>query len=791
MRRIRRLRTKGIYLLYRVLEAVGLPLLLFYFLCRGLRDFRYIRSLGQRFGFLPASFKQTSPGAIWLHAVSVGEVISLVELVRQLRRELPDAPLFVSTSTLAGKAAAAEKLGALAAGVFYAPVDYVFVVRRVLRALRPSVVVIAETEIWPHLFREAKRTGAGLVIVNGRISDRAEPRYRRLEWFFREVLRWPDAVLVQSDAMRERFLRLGAPPERVRAAGNLKYDFEARRAEPGSPARAYLERVRPEKLWIAASTMPPAAPGDVDEDDAVMRAFQELAPRRPGLMLVLAPRRPERFDAVAEKLTRAGIAYARRSALGDTPARVLLLDSIGELSGLFFLADVVFMGGTLACRGGHNILEPAFFGRPVIMGPHMENFRVIAEEFQAADAVVAIHSAAELASAVEALLADPARAGEVGRRALACAEAKRGATRRVVAEVRRLYDHSLPSHRSFAYLALWPLARLWELGVRRRRARDYARRRALDVPVVSVGNLAMGGTGKTPMVLYLAESLKGRGHSPGILTRGYGRHSPEKHIALAAGARVPVEYSGDEPQMFLHAATAPVGIGPDRFLTGKLLAERYAVDVLILDDGFQHLRLDRQVDIVLIDGLNPFRGGELFPLGRLREPMAELCRADLVVITRSDYARGLASMENEIRRHNPRAPIFHSRVAPLAWIEYQSGRSFGPRELPFARVGAFCGLGNPESFWRTLAALGLECADRLEFGDHHSYTPGQLKRMATHFGSAGAVVTTEKDMFNLCEGCAELLAPVRLYWLKIRAALDREAEFLREIERRLQTQRVT
>ena len=409
------MKTKGIYFLYRVLQGLGLPIVIFYFLLRGLRNRRYWRSLPQRFGFLPRSFRQTSPGAIWLHAVSVGEVLSCVELLRGLRATLPRTAVFVSTSTLAGRAMAGDKLAGLAHGVFYAPVDYAFAVRRILRTLRPSVVAIAETEIWPNLIREVKRTAAGLTIVNGRISDRALPRYLRFRRFFRAALSGVDSVLAQSDAMRDRFLAIGAPADSVRTGGNLKYDFAARAADPKSPVLAWIAQLRPAQVWIAASTMPPAEPGDVDEDDAVLEAFREAARRHPHLALILAPRKPERFDVAARKLEAAGIGYVRRSKLEEADdkerssaplARVLLLDTIGELSGLFGLADVVFMGGTLARRGGHNILEAALFGKPVIAGPHMENFQAIADDFRAASAYVEIGQAAELAGALDRLL-DP------------------------------------------------------------------------------------------------------------------------------------------------------------------------------------------------------------------------------------------------------------------------------------------------------------------------------------------------------------------------------------------------
>jgi tetraacyldisaccharide 4'-kinase len=209
------------------------------------------------------------------------------------------------------------------------------------------------------------------------------------------------------------------------------------------------------------------------------------------------------------------------------------------------------------------------------------------------------------------------------------------------------------------------------------------------------------------------------------------------------------------------------------------------VDVIVLDDGFQHVRLDRRVDIVLIDALNPFRGGDVFPVGRLREPMRQLSRADVFVITRSEYGPMLPAIEAELRRRNPRAPIFHSRVEPVSWIEIGTGVEH--TNPPFTRAGAFCGLGNPLSFWRTLRSLGIEPVEELEFADHHRYLPREMRNLADSFRQAGAdaMLTTEKDAVNLCDDCLDLIAPLRLYWLKIRPVLDRETQFLYEIEQRL------
>ena len=761
-----------------------------YFFWRGLRSRGYWQSLPQRLGFLPHSFRQTAPGAIWLHAVSVGEVLACLELVRQFRREFPRTAIFVSTSTLAGQAAARDKLHGLVTGVFYAPVDYVFAVRRVLRLLRPAMVVVAETEIWPNLFREAKRTGAGLAIVNGRISDRAIGRYRRLRRFFEAVLPAVDAILAQTSEIAERFVSIGAPPEHVAVAGNLKYDFEARPADPESPAMRFLEDRRPAPVWVAASTMGPAAAGDVDEDDVVIAAFRELAAQHRDLVLVLAPRKPERFDLVASKLEAAEVAFFRRSRLPvhDAEARVLLLDTIGELAGLFTAADVVFMGGTLAQRGGHNILEPALFGKPVIMGPHMENFQAIAEDFVAANACLRIAAAQELVGAVARLLDDRQAAGEIGRRALACAEARRGATARAVAETRKLM--AAPRYRQAMpwFVLLWVPARTWEWGGRLKQARQCARLRKLETPVISIGNLTMGGTGKTPCVLQVAEVLKRGGHRPGILTRGYGRSSPIGHMVVAPGAHVQTEKSGDEPQIFIRSGIAPVGIGADRFQTGQLLSHEFRPDVILLDDGFQHRRLARNLDIVLIDALEPFGGGDVFPAGRLREPLSGLARADVVLITRADASDLEPAIEREVRRWASGVPVLRAWMEPEFWVAQRTGARYELTQTPFGAVGVFCGLGNPQSFLRTLARMNVPVVGSVEFEDHHRYRAREVRWSAYQLRKQGAtaLVTTEKDSVNLCDGCAELSAPLEIYWLKVRMRIEGEEALVKEIRKRLE-----
>jgi len=757
-----------------------------YLLYRGLRDRRYFRHIAERFGFLPDSIQTTGAGSIWLHAVSVGEVLSSVELLRYLRRERPRVQLYVSTTTLMGRAVAKQKLDKVANGVFYAPLDYRSCVRRVLRRLQPSLVIVLETEIWPNLYREAKRSGASLVVVNGRISTRALPSYVRSRWFFRNVLCWPDAILTQASDDAERYKLVGAPADHVRAAGNLKYDFRPPPTGITAELSTFLDTVHPLKTWIAASTMPPATPGDIDEDDVVIDAFQQITQIQPDLLLILAPRKPEHFHEVAAKLAAALLPFVRRSELSKSdPPRtpcVLLLDSIGELAALFGKADVVFMGGTLAQRGGHNILEPAYFGKPIVTGPHMENFAEIAAEFTRANALRTITSSQQLAGVVSELLINDAISMQLGENARELTASKRGVVLRLGEELWRFYDEAVPVpiYTLPARIFLTPLSWIWLAGSRWKQSRNRRARRSLQAPVISIGALTMGGAGKTPLVNHLAERLHTQGHAPAILTRGYKRRSAQPVVLVERGNRATLDLTGDEAQLFIRGGHAHVGIARNRYEAGAQVEEQMAPDMFLLDDGFQHVKLARKHDVVLIDALDPYAGG-LFPLGRRREPMESLRRATAIIVTRADFDHSSPGMIRMLRRFNPSAPIFRSRVIPYEWVDASSGDAIPVKDFGRRKAAAFCGLGNPNSFWATLEELGLEVTYRWVFGDHHSYHPTELERVAEQARRAGAdvLVTTEKDSVNLPQTTAEIVRPFPLFWLRIGIEIEREEELLK------------
>ena len=753
----------------------------------------YWSHFSERLGFLPRSFTPTKPGSIWLHAVSVGEAASAVPLIRALRSGQPLVPIYLSTSTFAARNTAERHVSPFVDGIFYAPLDYVSCVRRTLRAIRPSLLVVLETEIWPNLYHEATQSGAVLTIVNGRISDRTWPRYRRLRWFFRPLLRLPKLVFPQSAMDRDHFAELGVPVSRLQAPGNLKYDV------PPSSSANGIPTFDAEPIWICASTTGPNERGSltrhrVDEDDIAVRTFQSLAPDFPRLLLVLAPRQPVRFEAVARKLQRAGVNFLRmtqfkadRSLVLQVPG-VLLLDTIGELAAAYPLAHAVFVGGSIAPRGGHNILEPAAAGVPIIVGPHMQNFEGIFRDFVKAGALVAIQRQEDLLPQTRRLLLDRAFARRLAQNARRLVEAQRGTSQRVATHLWPLfYSASLQArHNLLARSILRLLSWAWLQGgaLKRRRYERYADSvPPIRVPVISIGAITVGGSGKTPFTTYLATRLNERGYSPAILTRGYRRRSPARDLLFPPGAKVPAAFTGDEAQIFLRHAIAPIGIGANRYETAQLLLLQFpSTDVLFLDDGFQHARVKRDFDVVVIDGLDPFGGEHVVPLGRLRERLHALGRAHAFIVTRAGNDLRYEAICTRLREYNSIAPIFRTRLVARNWRDYRTGERLA--HLPVRRVAAFCGLGNPQNFWSTLESLGLEVVFRWEFDDHHSYKAFQLQRIAHQARAHGAeiLVTTEKDRINCPSHFANAIAPLDLAWLEIQIELEDEPGFLALLE---------
>ena len=426
------------YLLYSFLTLVVFVLVSPYFLYQAIRYNKYIGSLGQRLGYLPISLNVDGEESIWIHAVSVGEALTARALVADLKERYPRLRLYLSTTTIAGQQVARRSLQHVDA-VFYFPFDWAFIVQRTLNIVRPRVFVMMETEIWPNLLRLCRARGVKTVVINGRISSRSYPRYRLIRPFFRRVLADVDRFCMQSDESARRLIELGADPARVTVTGSLKFDSLELPAvvSHGKPRERVLRffRLSPNRVVVVAGSTVRG------EEPAVLRAFARLKATSPSALAILAPRQPERFGEVERLARDAGFVTARRSDLpidAEPRADVVVLDTIGELAQLYQLATVVFVGGSLVDHGGHNILEPAVFGKPIVFGPHMQNFKEIADAFVANGAAVQVGSERELEEALLSLVTDPVRRARLGAAARALVEANRGAKDKTLAVIAEL-----------------------------------------------------------------------------------------------------------------------------------------------------------------------------------------------------------------------------------------------------------------------------------------------------------------------------------------------------------------
>jgi len=414
-----------VYLLYSLILALGFVLALPWFLWKDRSSGKYSRSFRERMGRLPASLDAGGRPSIWIHAVSVGEVLAARTLVEPLRRRLPAHNVFVSTTTVTGHAVARQALSGVD-GLFFAPFDWPSPVRQALDRLRPSLLLLIETEIWPNLIHEARRRGTRVAVVNGRISPRSFARYRRIRAFLRPVLAEVDVFLMQEPSHVRRIVEMGAPPARVRALGNLKFDALEPAQISDDLSRLFADG-HAGPTWVAGSTV-------AGEEELVLRAFRQVREAVPDARLVLAPRHPERFGAVPALVEAAGFRCARRSISesGWDGAEVLLLDTLGELASVYPVATAVFVGGSLVPAGGHNVLEAAVAGKAIVVGPHMENFQEIADRFRDEGGMIQVATAEDLAPEVISLLTDVTRRRSVGTRAQELIEASRGALRETV-----------------------------------------------------------------------------------------------------------------------------------------------------------------------------------------------------------------------------------------------------------------------------------------------------------------------------------------------------------------------
>jgi len=410
-----------LFVLYDILLILLSPVIIVHHVWRTVSRGRTFAGFAERFGIIaPESLARVAGGIpVWVHAVSVGETIAVKPLLRELKRRFPEQRIVLSTVTETGRSIAEAIPDADL--VVYFPFDFGFAVSRALGLVSPSVVIVVETEIWPNFLRLARRMGIPSVMVNGRISDRSFPRYLRFSRFFAPILNNFSALCMQSDEDARRIVAIGAPAERVFVTRNLKYDLPARTIGP-TERKALHGRYR----LPGGALIITAGSTHAGEEEAVAETYRHLLAEFPNLFLVLVPRHPERAAEVGMLLEGKGIPFVRRSALEGAKepvaGGVLLVDTIGELMNLYALSDVVFVGGSLVPVGGHNLLEPASVGVPVLFGPLMHNFREITDLVLAAGAGKQVADRTGLEEALRRLLVDKSvrrSMGENGSRLMA------------------------------------------------------------------------------------------------------------------------------------------------------------------------------------------------------------------------------------------------------------------------------------------------------------------------------------------------------------------------------------
>ena len=428
------------YLAYSLLLSLGLLVLFPLFLFKALAHGKYIAGFRQRLGSVPAT---SGKPVIWLHCVSVGETQAARPLAARLKQQFPHHALVVSTITLTGQNLARNVFRTQAESVFYFPFDWRWSVRRALKAINPAAVLIMETELWPNFLRECKARQIPVALVNGRISRQSYGRYALIKFFLRRVLASLSIAVMQSEADAERLQALGMPSDKLFTAGNLKFDADGG-SDLGETTIEIAERFGLQSdvpLILAASTHAP-------EEEIILESFKQLRTKQPA-RLMIAPRHPERFNEVASLIQNSGLSWTRRMNIpeaGDRDADVILLDTIGELPATYSLAAVVFVGGSIVDRGGHNVLEPAVAGAAVVTGPHTHNFQAIMNLMEQADAVIKLpavegkDATRELTNVLSMLLADSGERARLGLRAKQLVAENQGAAERTLKLVAPLFS---------------------------------------------------------------------------------------------------------------------------------------------------------------------------------------------------------------------------------------------------------------------------------------------------------------------------------------------------------------
>lgn len=815
-------------LLYNIAGIVIVILIIPMFMVRSVREKGFVERIRQSLGFFPehALDKVEKKDCIWVHAASVGEIVATSPLIKEFRKEFPKSPILVSVVTTSGYEMA-NRIIKDADAIIYFPLDLPWLAGHVLRRIRPRVFLPVETELWPNFLRTARRIHVPVMMVNGRISDKSVKQYRHLHSLLRDMIGTVKLFAMQSAIDAEYIMRLGAPKELVTVTGNTKFDQTYTDVSPEEKQRIVEEMglVENDGIFLAGST-------HRGEEEPVLQAFQAVRKTHPHARLVIAPRELLRTTEVVHLCRKAGFTVTTRTKLQHEAPQgedIVILDTIGELGKVYSIGDVVFVGGSLVPHGGHNILEPAAHGKAIIVGSHMFNFKDTYALFKNRDACLTVKNGEELAKEVTRLFDEPEHRHRMEEETRAIVRENKGASRKSAILLHQMLDsyESSPENRHcvrstqkitnfqtyFIDLVhskevdgffpniimgiLHVFSLIYGLLVNIKLAGyryGVFQKQKLDCFVISLGNVTVGGTGKTPTAQRLARDIRDMGYRVVILNRGYRAKWHGEVGIVSDGKRLHMDAAeaGDEAYMLAkHLPEVPVLIGAERAKTGRYAMEHFGAEVAILDDGYQHWQLERDLDILLVDAVNVFGNGYILPRGTLREPISHISRADICLMTKVDQAAAGSCdyIRKTVHRYNPDARIVESIHQPRCfiplteWYVNIASQGIDIAKMRGKRIMAVSAIGNPASFEQTLSDLGAVIIESLRYPDHHDYAMSEMTDIFQQAENAGAeaIVITEKDAVKIPADVAREKWSIPIYVICVEVNFQKGSEGLAEV----------
>ncbi len=797
------------YIIYNLLMIGAFFLIMPYFIYRSICEKGFTRRLRQSLGGIHDEEieKVALKGCIWIHGASVGEIVATSPLVKEIRKSMPEIPILVSAVTVGGYDMARQIIPE-ADAIIYFPLDLPFVSESVVKRIQPRIFMPVETELWPNLLRALRERNIPVMMVNGRISEKSVKTYRYLYGIWDDMLNTVSRFCMQSSIDADYIRHLGADPSKIYVTGNTKFD-QTYAEVTQEDLDTYKKELGIEGAYpviVAGSTHP-------SEEKALLEAFKVIKNNYPEARLVIAPRKPERTGEIVRLVGHYSYNVGLRSKLLKVEGArahypVLVIDTIGELGRIYSVGDVVFVGGSLINHGGHNVLEPAAHAKPIIVGPSMQNFKDSYSLLSKVGACKMVSGVPELTRELLDIIANDERRAKMGAASLQVIKENRGAAVRSIEyledllrittvpatimskyprNIRNLHDEGggglrhadaviqyvyqmahgpktsiggslfLTVLKAFSYLYGFGVCcklGLYSLGI--------LQQKKLDCCVISIGNITVGGTGKTPTAQKVAAMIQSMGYRVVILNRGYRSHWDKELGVVSDGKKIfmTAYEAGDEA--YLMAKTLPgipVIIGKNRAVTGQFAVDKMNAEVIIMDDGYQHWHLYRDLDVVLVDTYNMFGNGSLLPRGTLREPLKHLDRAGLFLLTKTDQSSQFSriNLRKNLAKYNDRAPVIESIHHPKNFVEiadWYKGiheNTLDLSELEGKKVMVFSAIGNPSSFEQTLTGIGLNILEAIRYPDHHDYGMLEMQYISERAASkeAVALVTTAKDAVKI------------------------------------------